>query len=39
LKDNFSATVVPGEGKIVVESDLIGLKDEKVFSIDSQNRI
>ncbi|MDD2436050.1 MAG: hypothetical protein PHG27_05670 [Massilibacteroides sp.] len=36
LKDNFSATVVPGDGKVIVESDLTGLKDKKVFSKDAQ---
>lgn len=32
LEDDFSATVSPGEGRIIVESDLTGLKDKKVFS-------
>ena len=32
LNNNFSASVVPGEGQIIVESDLTGLKDKKVFS-------
>jgi len=32
LNDSFSATVIPGGGKIVVESDLKGLKDQSVFT-------
>ncbi len=31
INDSFSATVVPGEGKIIVESDLTGLKDKRIF--------
>ncbi len=39
VNDSFSATVIPGGGKIVVESDLTGLKDRSVVSATTQQEI